>query len=52
MKNISVYDIDKQKTICTIFKEEFKDYRIDFNLQKLVVIDDMSITIQDVKDEN
>ena len=52
MKNISVYDIDKQKIICTIFKEQFKDYKIDFNLQKLVVIDDMSITIQDVKDEN
>ena len=51
MRNISVYDIENQKYICTLFKESFKDYRIDFKIKKIVVIDDMSIAIQDVKDD-
>ena len=51
MQNISIYDLEKQVTIYTIFKEKFKEYKIDFKTKKLIVIDDISINIQDYENE-
>ena len=51
LKNISIYDIEKNKSICTILKDKFKEFRIDFNNKKLVVIDDISIHIHNYGDE-
>ena len=51
MQNISIFDIGKQDSICTLLKEKFKDCRVDFNLKKVVVIDDISIDIQQIDDD-
>ena len=51
MKNISVYDIEKQDSICTLLKEKFKEFRVDFINKKIVVIDDISIDIQSYEDD-
>ena len=52
MRNISIYDIEKQETIATILKEKFKEIRIDFPNKKLMVVDNISINIQDYKNED
>ena len=52
MKNISIYDLEKKESICTILKDKFKDFRIDFELKKLIVIDDISINIQNIEDDS
>ena len=52
MKNISIFDLEKEKSILTILKENFKEYRIDFETKKLVVIDDISINITDYEKED
>ena len=51
MQNISIFDITKQDSICTLLKEKFKDCRVDFSLKKVVVIDDISIDIQQIDDD-
>ena len=51
MKNISIYDIDKDESICTLLKDKFKEFRVDFKLKKVVVIDDISINIQQYDDD-
>ena len=51
MKNLSIYDMEKDDSICTILKDKFKEFRIDFNNKKLVVIDDICIDIQNYEDE-
>ena len=51
LKNLCINDLKKEKNIVTITKEKFKDYKIDFNLEKLITIDNISITIQDYLDE-
>ena len=51
MQNISIFDIQKQDSICTLLKEKFKDCRVDFSLKKVVVIDDISIDIQQIDDD-
>ena len=52
MRNINIYDIEKQQTIISILKEKFKEFRIDFLNKKLLIIDNISINIQDYKNEN
>lgn len=52
MKNISIFDLEKEQSILTILKENFKEYRIDFENKKLVVIDDISINITDYEKED
>ena len=51
MQNISIFDIEKEKTICTILTDKFKQFRIDFNNKKLVLIDDICISIKNYEDE-
>ena len=50
MRNLTIYDIEKGDTIGTILKEKFNDYIIDFNNEKLIVIDNISINIHDYTD--
>jgi hypothetical protein len=52
MKNSCINNLEKGTNICTLLKDEFKDYKIDYRLKKLITIDNISITIQDVYDEN
>ena len=52
MRNLSIYDIEKQDIIGTILKERFKEFRIDFNNEKLIIIDNISINIHDYTNEN
>ena len=51
MKNISIYDIEKQDSICTLLKEKFKEFRVDFINKKIIVIDEISIDIQNYADD-
>ena len=51
MKNISIYNIEKKESICTLLKEKFKEFRVFFHLKKIVVIDDISIHIQNYEDD-
>ena len=51
MKNISVYDIEKKDSICTILKEKFKQINVDFKLKKVIIVDDISIDIQNYDDD-
>lgn len=51
MQNISLFDIEKEKTICTILTDKFKQFRIDFNNKKIVLIDDICISIKNYEDE-
>ena len=50
MRNLTIYDIDKGDTIGTILKEKFNEFRIDFNNEKLIVIDNICINIHDYTD--
>ena len=50
MRNITIYDIEKGDTIGTILKEKFNEFRIDFNNEKLIVIDNICINIHDYTD--
>ena len=50
LRNLTIYDIEKGDTIGTILKEKFKEFRIDFNNEKLIVIDDICINIHDYTD--
>ena len=52
MRNLSIYDIEKQDIIGTILKERFKEFHIDFNNEKLIIIDNISINIHDYTNEN
>jgi hypothetical protein len=51
MKNLSIYDLEKNEDILTILKERFKEYRIYFKMKKLICIDDISINIQEYENE-
>ena len=51
MKNISVFDLENEKIVCTILKEKFKEISVDFKNKKIVVIDDMCIDIQNIDDD-
>ena len=51
MKNISIYDIEKQDSICTLLKEKFNEFRVDFINKKVIVIDEISIDIQSYEDD-
>ena len=51
MQNISIYDTEKEKTICTILTDKFKQFKIDFNNKKFVLIDDICISIKNNEDE-
>lgn len=46
MKYFTIYDIDKQQTVCTILQNKFKNYKIDFNSKKLIYIDDICICVK------
>ena len=48
---MSIFDIEKEKTICTILTDKFKQFRIDFNNKKIVLIDDICISIKNYEDE-
>ena len=50
-KNLCVNDLEKNKTISTILKDKFKQCEVFFNLKKMVIIDNISIIIQDIFDE-
>ena len=50
MRNLTIYDIEKGDTIGTILKEKFNDFRIDFNNEKLLLIDNICINIHDYTD--
>ena len=52
MKDLCIYDLVKGLNINTILKDKFKDYNIDFTLKKIVIIDNISITIQDFLEYN
>ena len=51
MKNISVFDLEKEKIVCTILKEKFNEISVDFTNKKIVVIDDICIDIQKYDDD-
>ena len=51
MKNICVNDLEKGTTISTILKDKFKECEVFFNLKKMVIIDNISIIIQDIFDD-
>ena len=48
MKNLCIYDLEKGKNIYTLLKDKFKEYKIYYDLKKLIIIDNISITIQDI----
>ena len=52
MKDLCIYDLVKGLNINTILKDKYKDYNIDFTLKKIVIIDNISITIQDFLEYN
>ena len=52
MKNLCINDLEKETNVLTILKENFKDYKIDFYSKKIITIDNISITIRDLFDEN
>ena len=51
MKNFCVYDLEKGTTICTVLKDKFKEYNINYSLKKIIIIDNISIIIKDFTDE-
>ena len=51
MKNLCINDLEKEKIVLTILKENFKDYKIDFYSKKIITIDNISITVRDLFDE-
>ena len=52
MKNLCINDLKKGTNVLTILKENFKDYKIDFYSKKIITIDNISITIRNLFDEN
>ena len=52
MRNISIYNIEKQEILTTILKEKFKEIRVDFPNKKLLFVDNISINIQDFENED
>ena len=50
LRNLTIYDIEKGDTIGTILKEKFNEFKIDFNNEKLIVIDNICINIHDYTD--
>ena len=50
LRNLTIYDIEKEDTIGTILKEKFNEFKIDFNNEKLIVIDNICINIHDYTD--
>jgi len=52
MKDLCIYDMVRGVNINTILKDKFKDYNIDFTLKKIIIIDNISITIQDFLEYN
>ena len=48
MKNLCIYDLEKGTNIYTLLKDKFKEYKIYYDLKKLIIIDNISITIQDI----
>ena len=51
MNHVSIHDLEKQVIMSTFLQEKFKEYRIDFNIKRLIIIDDISIRILDYQDE-
>ena len=51
MKNFVIYDLEKGATICTILKDKFKEYNIDYIQKKILIIDNISIIMKDFTDE-
>ena len=51
MKNFVVYDLEKGVTVCTVLKDKFKEYNIDYTQKKILIIDNISIIIKDFSDE-
>lgn len=51
MKNLCIYDLEKGTNIFTLLKDKFKEYKIDYTLKKIIIIDNISITIQDIIDD-
>jgi WD40 repeat protein len=51
MNHVSIHDLEKQEIMSTFLQEKFKEYRIDFNIKRLIIIDDISIRILDYQDE-
>ena len=50
LRNLTIYDIERGETIGTILKEKFNEFKIDFNNEKLIVIDNICINIHDYTD--
>ena len=51
MNHVSIHDLEKQNVMSTFLQEKFKEYRIDFTIKRLIIIDDISITVLDYTDE-
>ena len=51
MKDFVIYDLEKGVCVCTILKDKFKEYNIDYTLKKILIIDNISIIIKDFTDE-
>ena len=51
MKNLCVYDLEKGTAISTILKDKFKECEAFFNCKKMIIIDNISIIIQDIFNE-
>ena len=51
MKNFVIYDLEKGTCVCTILKDKFKEYNIDYTSKKILIIDNISIIIKDFTDE-
>lgn len=51
MKNLCVYDLEKGTAISTILKDKFKECEVFFNCKKMIIIDNISIIIQDIFNE-
>ena len=51
MKNLCIYDLEKGENIFTLLNDRFKEYKIDYTLKKLILIDNISITIQGILDD-
>ena len=52
MHNLTVYDLEKEETVCTLLKNSFKEYKIDFINKRIVFIDDISIYIKKYDESN
>lgn len=51
MKNFCIYDLEKGTAISTILKDKFKECEVFFNCKKMIIIDNISIIIQDIFNE-